>query len=169
MHLLIPEVLIDGLCWPCRFIEGSLGFLSGLVSLAELIPLARQHRDKMLFKVLSSMQCLVVAASHTCTDRCEQELQLAYAIASTLPVVLDCSCLHVLLSHTWIICNAWVACPCSYASTLGFACCNMPHVPHPSLQLLPCGVFNVCHTSRRRICSWPLFHLQAMQRLCCLQ
>ena len=35
----------------CSFVEGSLGFLSGIVSLAELIPLARQHRDKMLTKV----------------------------------------------------------------------------------------------------------------------
>lgn len=34
-----------------RFVEGSIGYLSGLVSAAELIPLARQHRDRMLAKV----------------------------------------------------------------------------------------------------------------------
>lgn len=37
----------------CSLVEGSLGFLTGLVTPAELIPLARQHRDKMLTKVTS--------------------------------------------------------------------------------------------------------------------
>ena len=35
----------------CRYVEGSVGFLSGLVSAAEMVPLARQHRDRMLTKV----------------------------------------------------------------------------------------------------------------------
>ena len=48
---------VSALYCVCSFVEGSLGFLSGLVSLAELIPLARQHRDKMLTKVLAAV-CL---------------------------------------------------------------------------------------------------------------
>ncbi len=35
----------------CSFVESSIGFLSGLVSSAELVLLARQHRDRMLAKV----------------------------------------------------------------------------------------------------------------------
>ena len=37
---------------PCRFVESSVGFLSGLASTAELVPLVRQHRDRMLTKVM---------------------------------------------------------------------------------------------------------------------
>ena len=39
-----------GGCGGCRFVEGSVGYLSGLVSSAELVMLARQHRDRMLTK-----------------------------------------------------------------------------------------------------------------------
>ena len=43
--------------------EDSLGFLSGLVALAELLPVARQHRDKMLTKVTSHPYFFIAAVA----------------------------------------------------------------------------------------------------------
>lgn len=47
----------------CSLVEGSLGFLTGLVTPAELIPLARQHRDKMLTKVTSCRNKLITVVA----------------------------------------------------------------------------------------------------------
>ena len=54
---------------PCRFVESSVGYLAGLASTAELVPIVRQHRDRMLTNVmLDTVNHLAVISTQICAN-----------------------------------------------------------------------------------------------------
>ncbi|KAL3133292.1 hypothetical protein ABBQ38_007172 [Trebouxia sp. C0009 RCD-2024] len=66
-----------------RFVESSVGFLSGLVSTAEMVLLARQHRDKMLTKVVvGALQQAVEAQTPTSPNPLPRAMQLVTNIST---------------------------------------------------------------------------------------